>query len=29
MGVAIARGADVAEARERAQECARRVVPRA
>ncbi len=29
MGVALARGEDVAQARERAQECARRVVPRA
>jgi phosphoribosylglycinamide formyltransferase 2 len=29
MGVALASGADVAEARERAQECARRVKPRA
>ncbi|MEO8509596.1 MAG: formate-dependent phosphoribosylglycinamide formyltransferase [Betaproteobacteria bacterium] len=29
MGVALARGDDVAQARERAQECARRVLPRA
>jgi len=29
MGVALARGEDVAQARERAQECARRVLPRA
>ena len=29
MGVALARGEDIAQARERAQECARRVLPRA
>jgi phosphoribosylglycinamide formyltransferase 2 len=29
MGVALASGADITEARERAQECARRVKPRA